>query len=161
MFLSKRERCSFFHFMQRCHICSLAVARTNGRVMQTLVSPLSCLNTWASWHWTASWGVRSATTATVKQRGEFIQTFSLHSQFASAVWTMNGENVDSNVHLRSHFSGTNAYIKAVYELSSLVSKRFRTFPYHNDLIFYLSPHGFRYRKALKVAHSHTGRITLQ
>ncbi|XP_062254782.1 cytochrome P450 4B1-like [Platichthys flesus] len=52
-------------------------------------------------------------------------------------------------------SGTNAYIKAVYELSYLVNLRFRTFPYHNDLIFYLSPHGFRFRKACRVAHGHT------
>ncbi|CAK6959055.1 cytochrome P450 4B1 [Scomber scombrus] len=55
-------------------------------------------------------------------------------------------------------SGTNAYIKAVYELSDLINLRFRTFPYHNDLIFYLSPHGFRYRKACKVAHSHTEEV---
>ncbi|XP_019948310.2 cytochrome P450 4T8 isoform X1 [Paralichthys olivaceus] len=52
-------------------------------------------------------------------------------------------------------SGTNAYIKSVYELSSLVNLRFRTFPYHNNLIFYLSPHGFRFRKACRIAHSHT------
>lgn len=50
----------------------------------------------------------------------------------------------------------NTYIKAVYELSNLINLRFRTFPYHSDLIFYLSPHGSRYRKACKVAHSHTG-----
>uniref|UniRef100_A0AAQ5Z318 aromatase n=1 Tax=Amphiprion ocellaris TaxID=80972 RepID=A0AAQ5Z318_AMPOC len=54
--------------------------------------------------------------------------------------------------------GTNAYIKAVYELSHLNNFRFRTFPYHNDLIFYLSPHGFRYRKAARVAHSHTNEV---
>lgn len=51
----------------------------------------------------------------------------------------------------------NTYIKAVYELSNLINLRFRIFPYHNDLIFYLSPHGFRYRKACMVAHSHTGK----
>ncbi|KAM9353624.1 cytochrome P450 4B1-like [Symphorus nematophorus] len=55
-------------------------------------------------------------------------------------------------------SGTNAYIKAVYELSYLINLRFRTFPYHNDLIFYLSPHGFRHRKACRVAHSHTEEV---
>ncbi|KAM9353519.1 cytochrome P450 4B1-like [Symphorus nematophorus] len=55
-------------------------------------------------------------------------------------------------------SGTNAYIKAVYELSDLINLRFRTFPYHSDLIFYLSPHGFRHRKACKVAHSHTEEV---
>ncbi|KAM6967594.1 cytochrome P450 4T8 [Aplochiton taeniatus] len=55
-------------------------------------------------------------------------------------------------------SGTNAYIKAVYELSDLVNLRFRTFPYHIDFIFHISPHGFRYRNACKVAHSHTEAV---
>ncbi|XP_034080490.1 cytochrome P450 4B1-like isoform X1 [Gymnodraco acuticeps] len=55
-------------------------------------------------------------------------------------------------------SGTNEYIKAVYEIRNLINLRFTTFPYHNDLIFYLSPHGFRQRKACKVAHSHTGEV---
>ncbi|XP_073342213.1 cytochrome P450 4T8 [Pagrus major] len=55
-------------------------------------------------------------------------------------------------------SGTNAYIKAVYELSNLINLRFRTFPYHSDLIFYLSPHGYRYRKACWVAHNHTREV---
>ncbi|XP_070822232.1 cytochrome P450 4B1-like [Chaetodon trifascialis] len=54
--------------------------------------------------------------------------------------------------------GTNAYIKAVYELSDLINLRFRTFPYHNDFIFYLSPHGFRYRKVRRIAHSHTEEV---
>uniref|UniRef100_A0A672YFG8 aromatase n=1 Tax=Sphaeramia orbicularis TaxID=375764 RepID=A0A672YFG8_9TELE len=54
--------------------------------------------------------------------------------------------------------GTNAYIQSVYELSNLINLRFRTFPYHNDLIFYFSPHGFRYRKACKVAHNHTAEV---
>ncbi|KAM9309979.1 cytochrome P450 4B1-like [Pholidichthys leucotaenia] len=54
--------------------------------------------------------------------------------------------------------GTNAYIKAVYELSYLIDLRVRMFPYHSDLIFHLSPHGFRYRKACKVAHSHTEEV---
>ncbi|KAK5861912.1 hypothetical protein PBY51_017350 [Eleginops maclovinus] len=55
-------------------------------------------------------------------------------------------------------SGTNEYIKAVYELTDLIKLRFRTFPYHSDLIFNLSPHGFRQRKACKVAHSHTEEV---
>uniref|UniRef100_A0A8C6KBS5 aromatase n=1 Tax=Nothobranchius furzeri TaxID=105023 RepID=A0A8C6KBS5_NOTFU len=54
--------------------------------------------------------------------------------------------------------GNNAYIKAVYELSDLANFRFRTFPYHSDLIFYLSPHGYRYRNACKVAHAHTENV---
>ncbi|XP_061770989.1 cytochrome P450 4B1 [Nerophis ophidion] len=52
-------------------------------------------------------------------------------------------------------SGTNIYIKSVYELADLINLRLRIFPYHNNLVFYLSPHGFRYRRACKVAHSHT------
>ncbi|KAM9309813.1 cytochrome P450 4B1-like [Pholidichthys leucotaenia] len=54
--------------------------------------------------------------------------------------------------------GTNAYIKAVYELSYLINLRTRTFPYHSGLIFHLSPHGFRYRKARRVAHNHTEEV---
>ncbi|KAL7394038.1 hypothetical protein ABVT39_019743 [Epinephelus coioides] len=54
--------------------------------------------------------------------------------------------------------GSNAYIKAVYELSDLINLRFRIFPYHNDIIFYLSPHGFRYRKVCRVAHDHTEAV---
>uniref|UniRef100_A0A4W5PUS7 Cytochrome P450, family 4, subfamily T, polypeptide 8 n=1 Tax=Hucho hucho TaxID=62062 RepID=A0A4W5PUS7_9TELE len=55
-------------------------------------------------------------------------------------------------------SGTNSYIKAVYELSDLVNVRFRNFPYHSEWIFQLSPHGYKYRKACNVAHSHTEEI---
>uniref|UniRef100_A0A4W5PQS8 aromatase n=1 Tax=Hucho hucho TaxID=62062 RepID=A0A4W5PQS8_9TELE len=54
--------------------------------------------------------------------------------------------------------GTNSYIKAVYELSDLVNVRFRNFPYHSEWIFQLSPHGYKYRKACNVAHSHTEEI---
>ncbi|XP_077382179.1 cytochrome P450 4T8 [Festucalex cinctus] len=55
-------------------------------------------------------------------------------------------------------SGTNEYIKSVYQLTDLINLRFRTFPYHNDLIFYLSPHGFRYRRACKLARQHTEEV---
>ncbi|KAK6326095.1 hypothetical protein J4Q44_G00017390 [Coregonus suidteri] len=60
--------------------------------------------------------------------------------------------------VRGGESGTNSYIKAVYELSDLVSVRLRTFPYHSEWIFQLSPHGYKYRKACNVAHSHTEEI---
>ena len=56
----------------------------------------------------------------------------------------------------ARFRETNTYIKAVYELSDLVNMRIRVFPYHSDLIFYLSPHGFRFRRACRVTHRHTG-----
>ncbi|CAN2391656.1 16-hydroxypalmitate dehydrogenase activity, partial [Pristimantis euphronides] len=60
----------------------------------------------------------------------------------------------SNCQLNSE----NEYIKAVYELSYLVNLRSRVFPYHNDFIFNLSPHGFRYRRAQKIAHQHTEKV---
>ncbi|PIO25699.1 hypothetical protein AB205_0161630, partial [Aquarana catesbeiana] len=47
------------------------------------------------------------------------------------------------------------YIKAVYDLSYLVEHRTRAFQYHNDLIFNLSPSGYRFRRALRTAHEHT------
>ncbi|KAK1795083.1 hypothetical protein P4O66_010262, partial [Electrophorus voltai] len=55
-------------------------------------------------------------------------------------------------------SGTNPYIKAVFELCYLVHLRWRWFPYHSETIFHLSPHGYRYRKACKIAHSHTEEV---
>ncbi|XP_053326242.1 cytochrome P450 4B1-like [Spea bombifrons] len=55
----------------------------------------------------------------------------------------------------------NSYIRAVYELSYLIHHRSRVFPYHNDLLYYLSPHGFRFRKACKIAHRHTENVIEQ
>ncbi|XP_010863463.3 cytochrome P450 4B1 [Esox lucius] len=52
----------------------------------------------------------------------------------------------------------NSYIKAVYDLSNLVNIRFRIFPYHSDWLFNLSPHGYQFRKACKIAQSHTEQI---
>lgn len=138
--------------------------------MQPPMNPSNCLNMWVSWHWTASWSVHSATAVTVRLRGESINTFLVPftltfpcSQLwtASSVLIMSRGDVAFDVCLHFHFSGTNAYIKAVYELSDLINLRFRTFPYHNDLIFYLSPHGFRYRKACRVAHGHTGKLCIR
>ncbi|XP_077306432.1 cytochrome P450 4B1-like [Lithobates pipiens] len=51
-----------------------------------------------------------------------------------------------------------AYIKAVYDLSYLVDYRFTCLPYHSDFLFHLSPHGFRFRRALKTAHQHTDEV---
>ncbi|XP_073449699.1 cytochrome P450 4B1-like isoform X2 [Aquarana catesbeiana] len=51
-----------------------------------------------------------------------------------------------------------AYIKAVYDLSYLTNYRFTCLPYHSDFIFHLSPHGFRYRRALRTAHQHTDKV---
>uniref|UniRef100_A0AAR2ISA3 Cytochrome P450, family 4, subfamily T, polypeptide 8 n=1 Tax=Pygocentrus nattereri TaxID=42514 RepID=A0AAR2ISA3_PYGNA len=55
-------------------------------------------------------------------------------------------------------SGSNKYIQAVYELCDLINIRFRMLPYHSDIIFHLSPHGYRYRRACKIAHNHTEEV---
>uniref|UniRef100_A0A8C2Z151 aromatase n=1 Tax=Cyclopterus lumpus TaxID=8103 RepID=A0A8C2Z151_CYCLU len=55
-------------------------------------------------------------------------------------------------------SGRNTYIQAVYDLSNLISLRLRMFPYHSDFLFYISPHGFRFRKARRVAYRHTVEV---
>ncbi|XP_007249665.3 cytochrome P450 4B1 [Astyanax mexicanus] len=55
-------------------------------------------------------------------------------------------------------SGTNKYIKAVYDLCDLVNLRFRVFLYHIDFIFHLSPHGYMYRRACRIAHEHTEEV---
>lgn len=57
-----------------------------------------------------------------------------------------------------HSSEKNTYTKAMYELTDVINLRIRTFPYHNKLIFNLSPHGFKLRKNRSVIFSHTGEI---
>ncbi|XP_073400497.1 cytochrome P450 4X1-like isoform X5 [Dendrobates tinctorius] len=59
-------------------------------------------------------------------------------------------------HSNCQIDSESAYIKAVYELSYLADYRFFFLPYHNDVIFHLSPHGFRFCRALKTVHGHTG-----
>ncbi|KAM9324684.1 cytochrome P450 4B1-like [Gastrophryne carolinensis] len=61
---------------------------------------------------------------------------------------------ESNCQLDSE----NSYIKAVYDLTYLADYRFTCLPYHSDLIFYLSPHGFHFRRALRTAHQHTDKV---
>ncbi|XP_044146454.1 cytochrome P450 4B1-like [Bufo gargarizans] len=51
-----------------------------------------------------------------------------------------------------------SYIRAVYDLANLTQVRIRTFPYHSDLIWHLSPHGFRFRRACRIAHLHTDKV---
>uniref|UniRef100_A0A3B4AU74 Uncharacterized protein n=1 Tax=Periophthalmus magnuspinnatus TaxID=409849 RepID=A0A3B4AU74_9GOBI len=46
----------------------------------------------------------------------------------------------------------------VYAQWITISAGLVTFPYHNDFIFYLSPHGFRFRKACRVAQNHTAAV---
>ncbi|XP_069835576.1 cytochrome P450 4B1-like isoform X2 [Dendropsophus ebraccatus] len=54
-----------------------------------------------------------------------------------------------------------AYTKAVYELTCMVDYRFRHVMYHSDLIYNLSPSGFRFRRLLKIAHKHTDKVIKQ
>lgn len=57
-----------------------------------------------------------------------------------------------------HSSHKNTYTKAIYELLDIINLRIRTFPYHNKLIFDLSPHGFQQRKHRSIMFSHTGEL---
>uniref|UniRef100_A0A8D2ITA1 Cytochrome P450 n=1 Tax=Varanus komodoensis TaxID=61221 RepID=A0A8D2ITA1_VARKO len=52
----------------------------------------------------------------------------------------------------------NEYVQAVSDLSCLMQKRMQTFLYHNDLIYHLTPDGYRFFKACKIAHRHTEKI---
>nr|XP_033772205.1 cytochrome P450 4B1-like [Geotrypetes seraphini] len=54
-----------------------------------------------------------------------------------------------------------SYIKAIFDLCSLLDQRFRCFVLHSDLMFYLSPQGFRFRKACRRAHQHTDEVIRQ
>nr|XP_033772207.1 cytochrome P450 4B1-like isoform X2 [Geotrypetes seraphini] len=54
-----------------------------------------------------------------------------------------------------------AYIKAIFDLCFLVDLRFRWYPFHSNLIFHLSPQGFRFRKACRLAHQHTDEVIKQ
>ncbi|XP_069498347.1 cytochrome P450 4B1-like [Ambystoma mexicanum] len=64
---------------------------------------------------------------------------------------------DSNCQMDSDSS----YIKAVYDLSCLMHSRVRFFPYHSDFIYYLSPDGYRVRRACRIAHRHTDKVIQQ
>uniref|UniRef100_A0A8D0EUH4 CP4B1 protein n=1 Tax=Strix occidentalis caurina TaxID=311401 RepID=A0A8D0EUH4_STROC len=52
----------------------------------------------------------------------------------------------------------NTYIQAVYSLCLMVHQRLRIFPYHNDIIYWLSPHGYQFRKVCQLAHDHTDKV---
>ncbi|XP_075040115.1 cytochrome P450 4B1-like [Mixophyes fleayi] len=54
--------------------------------------------------------------------------------------------------------GGKSYIKAVYDISYMIDHRFRNFMYHSDLIYYLSPQGFNFRRSMSIAHKHTDKV---
>uniref|UniRef100_A0A674J577 Cytochrome P450 family 4 subfamily B member 1 n=1 Tax=Terrapene triunguis TaxID=2587831 RepID=A0A674J577_9SAUR len=47
---------------------------------------------------------------------------------------------------------------AIRQLTSMVQERTRTFLYHNDLIYWFSPHGRRFRNACRIVHRHTEKV---
>uniref|UniRef100_A0A8C5QHN5 Cytochrome P450 n=1 Tax=Leptobrachium leishanense TaxID=445787 RepID=A0A8C5QHN5_9ANUR len=55
----------------------------------------------------------------------------------------------------------NPYIRAVYDLSYLTYNRMRSIVYQSSLLFHLSPDGFRFRKACRIAHQHTDKVIAQ
>ena len=50
------------------------------------------------------------------------------------------------------------YIKSIYEISDLVMKRVYNVFHHNDLFYYLSPTGWRWRRAVNNAHAFTHNV---
>uniref|UniRef100_A0A8C6E534 Cytochrome P450 family 4 subfamily B member 1 n=1 Tax=Moschus moschiferus TaxID=68415 RepID=A0A8C6E534_MOSMO len=50
------------------------------------------------------------------------------------------------------------YYLAVSELTLLMQQRIDSFQYHNDFIYFLTPHGRRFLRACKVAHDHTDQV---
>ncbi|CAI5777231.1 cytochrome P450 4B1-like [Podarcis lilfordi] len=52
----------------------------------------------------------------------------------------------------------NTYVQAISDLSCLMQERIQTFLYHNDLIYRICPHGYRFFKACRIAHRHTEKV---
>ncbi|XP_077995032.1 cytochrome P450 4F1-like [Glandiceps talaboti] len=50
------------------------------------------------------------------------------------------------------------YIQAVYDLASLVIQRARFPPYYNDVIYYISPGGYTWRRALEQVHGYAWKV---
>ncbi|KAL1776231.1 cytochrome P450 4B1 [Sigmodon hispidus] len=53
------------------------------------------------------------------------------------------------------------YYLAVSELTLLMQQRIESFQYHNDFIYWCTPHGRRFLRACKIAHDHTDRVIRQ
>ncbi|XP_044626665.1 cytochrome P450 4B1-like isoform X4 [Equus asinus] len=51
-----------------------------------------------------------------------------------------------------------SYYQAVSELTLLTQQRIESFQYHNDFIYWLTPHGRRFLRACQVAHDHTDQV---
>ncbi|XP_077868872.1 cytochrome P450 4F4-like [Saccoglossus kowalevskii] len=56
---------------------------------------------------------------------------------------------------------SNSYTQSVYQAGTLFSKRFLNLLHHSDSIYHLSSNGRKWRKALKILHSHSSRVIKQ
>ncbi|XP_026502402.1 cytochrome P450 4B1-like, partial [Terrapene carolina triunguis] len=52
----------------------------------------------------------------------------------------------------------NIFLKTIRQLTAMVQERMRTFLYHNDLIYWFSPPGCRFRNACRIVHLHTEKV---
>ncbi|CAH1243130.1 CYP4B1 [Branchiostoma lanceolatum] len=52
----------------------------------------------------------------------------------------------------------NPYVAAVYGLTNLTLQRFLLFPLHSDLIYYLTPMGYRFWRLCRVVHQHSETV---
>ncbi|KAK1339979.1 hypothetical protein QTO34_018543 [Cnephaeus nilssonii] len=52
----------------------------------------------------------------------------------------------------------NNYYLAVSDLTLLMQQRIESLQYHNDFIYWLTPHGRRFLRACQVAHDHTDQV---
>ena len=50
------------------------------------------------------------------------------------------------------------YLEAVQTLATLAFERFITLPYHIDLIYYLTPSGWKWRRACKTVHEFSTNV---
>nr|XP_020663182.1 cytochrome P450 4B1-like isoform X1 [Pogona vitticeps] len=55
----------------------------------------------------------------------------------------------------------NPYVQMVTVLSCLMQERIQKVLYHNDLIYHLSPHGYNFFRACKLAKRHTEKVIQQ
>uniref|UniRef100_A0A8C0KPT9 Cytochrome P450 family 4 subfamily B member 1 n=1 Tax=Canis lupus dingo TaxID=286419 RepID=A0A8C0KPT9_CANLU len=51
-----------------------------------------------------------------------------------------------------------SYYSAVRDLTLLMQQRIESFQYHNDFIYWLTPHGRRFLRACQAAHDHTDQV---
>ena len=57
-----------------------------------------------------------------------------------------------------HDSVTHPYTTAVLDMLKLIGERMRFFPYLNDLIYYFTISGYRFRRAVGVAHDFSRNV---